>query len=228
MASKRHIVVAGSTGEVGKHLVKLASARPDLVVYALVRRKGAWQPDSAIHEIIFNYEDPVAYDALFRDVACDALLIALGTTTAKAGVLGLIRVDRDYPLFLIDALEKAHPDAHVGLCSSVGADHPRGHYLKAKSDVEQRLLTSSLTTAIARPSFLISDRKEFRLLERVALPLLSVCFGVLKKLLPNSTLVWKYAPVRANEVAERLLMETLEVKASQHIVLEGRRLHKTG
>lgn len=82
MSSKKHIVVAGSTGEVGKHLVRFAAASTDLVVHALVRREGEWQSNPAVDEIVFDYEDNAAYDALFRDVPCDALLIVLGTTTA--------------------------------------------------------------------------------------------------------------------------------------------------
>lgn len=225
MTLKKHIIVAGSTGEVGRHLVRLASARTDLVVHALVRREGAWHGDPVVDEIVFDYEDNAAYDALFRDVPCDALFIALGTTTGKAGVEGLIRVDRDYPLLLIDALEQARPHAHVGLCSAAGADHPRGHYLKAKAAVEQRLQVSSLATVIARPSFLISDRKEFRLLEWISLPLFNSAFGVLKKLLPHWSFVWKYAPVRADDVADTLLAATLDETAPQHILLEGKRLY---
>lgn len=227
MVSKEQIVIAGSTGEVGKHLVKLAAARSDLVVYALVRREGAWREEPGVHEIVFDYEDPAAYDALFREIPCDVLLIALGTTTSKAGVEGLLRVDRDYPLLLIDALERSRPHAQVGFCSSVGADHPRGHYLKAKADVEQRLQASSLATAIARPSFLISERKEFRPIEKLGIPVFNVAFGLLKVLMPNSDFVWNYAPVHAQEVAERLLTGTLDVNSSQHVLLEGKALHGT-
>lgn len=225
MDSKKHIVIAGSTGEVGRRLVRLASARPDLAVHALVRRKGAWQDDPAVDEIVFDYEDPAAYKTLFRDVRCDALFIALGTTTAKAGVEGLLRVDRDYPLVLIEALEQAHPKAWVGFCSAAGADHPRGHYLKAKAAVEQRLQTSSLATVIARPSFLISERKEFRPLEKFGLPFFNIVFGLLKTLMPNSGFVWKYRPVRADDVAERLLAAILGVP--QHLIVEGKGLHRT-
>lgn len=227
MTSRKHIVVAGSTGEVGKHLVRLASARPDLAVHALVRRKGARHGDSAIDEIVFDYEDPEAYRCLFRDVPCDVLLIALGTTTAKAGVEGLLRVDRDYPLSLIEALERIRPHARVGFCSSAGADHPRGHYLRAKAAVEQRLQTSSLTCVIARPSFLISDRTEFRPVEKFGVPLFRAGFGLFRMLMPHSSFVWKYGPVRADGVAEQLLAATLDVQASQHLILEGERLHRT-
>lgn len=225
MAMKKHIVVAGSTGEVGKHLVKLASACPDLVVHTLVRRKGAWQGDPAVHEIVFDYEDSAEYAALFRDIPCDVLLIALGTTTSKSGVEGLLRVDRDYPLLLIKALEQSHPHAHVGLCSSAGADNPRGHYLKAKADVERHLQSSKLATTIVRPSFLISERKEFRPLEKFGLPLFHLIFGALKLLTPTSEFVWKYAPVRTDEVAETLLMGSLDLAPSEHRVLQGIDLH---
>lgn len=224
MIAKKQIVVAGSTGEVGKQLVRLASAKPDLVVHALVRRKGFWQETSAVHEIAFDYEDPSAYDALFREIPCDALFIALGTTTGKAGASGLVRVDRDYPLFLIDALEKARPDACIGFCSSVGADQPRGNYLKAKFDVEQRLQASSLLTAIARPSVLIADRKEFRPAEVLTLPLLNIASKILQRLMPRSNFAWKYAPIRTDVVAACLLANTLKLRAHQHIVLEGRSL----
>jgi uncharacterized protein YbjT (DUF2867 family) len=225
MTLEKHIVIAGSTGEVGRHLVRRASMTPNYVVHALVRREGSWQENAAVHEIVFDYQNPDAYQKLFLDVPCDALLIALGTTTGKAGVEGLNRVDRDYPLLLINALQNVHPDARVGFCSSVGADQPRGHYLKAKWAVEQTLQASSLATAIARPSLLISDRKEFRTAEVIALPVLGIIFGVFKRLIPGAGFVWKYAPVRAEDVAARLLDGTLELKNSEHIVLQGKNLH---
>lgn len=137
-----------------------------------------------------------------------------------------MRVDRDYPLLLIEALEQTHPHAHVGLCSAAGADRPRGHYLQAKASVEQRLLASGLSTVIARPSFLISDRKEFRVLERIALPVFNAVFGLLKMLLPHSSLAWKYAPVSVDKVAERLLTKTLDETAPQRVLLEGKNLFR--
>lgn len=225
MAMKKHIVVAGSTGEVGKLLVKQASACADLVVHALVRRKGVWQGEPAVHEIVFDYEDSAAYAALFREVPCDVLLIALGTTTAKSGVEGLLRVDRDYPLLLIEALERSCPQANVGFCSSAGADNPRGHYLKAKADVERHLQSSRLATAIARPSFLISERKEFRPLEKFGLPLFNFVFGTLKRLMPKSNFVWTYAPISTSEVAECLLVKTLDLAPSEHRILQGKDLY---
>jgi len=224
LTMKKHIVVAGSTGEVGKHLVRLASADRDLIVHALVRHEGFWHETPTVHEIAFDYEDPGAYDALFRNIPCDALFIALGTTTAKAGAAALTRVDRDYPLSLINALERARPDARIGFCSSVGADRPRGNYLEAKFAVEQRLQASNLPTAMARPSVLISDRKDFRPAEVFTLPLLKIVSNVLQRIAPRSNFAWKYAPVRVDKVAACLLANTLKLYDHQHLVLEGRSL----
>jgi uncharacterized protein YbjT (DUF2867 family) len=228
MTRKKHIIVAGSTGEVGKHLIDFASGRPDLTVHALVRRKGVWRNNPLIDEILFDYEDREQYDRLFQEVGCDALIIALGTTTSKAGVQGLMTVDRDYPIQLIEALERVSASSTVGFCSSAGADAPRGHYLKAKAEVEQRLQSSSLPTVIVRPSFLISEREEFRPMERIGVPVFQAIFGFLKEVAPRSPWIWKYAPVHARDVADRLLAETLRVKASEHVILEGDRLHRRG
>ena len=219
-----HIVVAGSTGEVGRSLVQNSLLLPSVAVHALTRRPGAWDDTPRVDEVVFDFDAPEAYDALFRRIPCDVLLIALGTTTGKTGKRGLLRVDRDYPLQLIAALERLRPEAKVGFCSSVVADRPRGNYLMAKHAVEARLQSSRLASAIARPSLLISQRSEFRLMEKLSLPLMQAAFAVLKKLRPSSQVVWKYAPISVENVAEQLLAATFRLVPSQHIVLEGKAL----
>ena len=77
----RHVVVAGGTGEVGKQLLALLAARPDLSVRALVRRPGSALAAPNIQEVPFDYEEASAYGPLFAQ-PCDLLLIALGTRKA--------------------------------------------------------------------------------------------------------------------------------------------------
>lgn len=223
-SSLKDVVIAGATGEVGKALVRLAAANPSLRVYALVRRTGAFTQYPNVVEVFFDYEAPDASSELFSDLHCDILLIALGTTTSKAGVQGLLRVDRDYPLMLIDALEKANGQASVAFCSAAGADKPRGHYLKAKSEVEQRLFASTLSAVIVKPSFLISPRREFRPLEVIVLPVFRLVFGALKFLFPRSRFVWKYAPVTVDVVAQTMLRDAISSNLGQKMVREGRSL----
>ena len=222
----RHVVVAGGTGEVGKQLLNLLAARPDLAVRALVRRPGSALAAPNIQEVLFDYEDATAYGPLFGP-ECDLLLIALGTTRAKAGSdEAFLRVDRDYPLRLLSAMANQHPEAAVGLVSSVGADRARGLYLGTKAAVEEELAALHLTHVIARPSFLRSDRVEFRLGEVLVDRLVSPLWLTLgRALFPRSRGWWRWAPVHVREVAAALLEAALALKPGQRCLLEGLDLH---
>lgn len=222
----RNVVVAGSTGEVGKRLLALLAARTELSVRALVRRPGSTLVSPNIEEVPFDYEDVSAYGPLFAP-PCDLLLIALGTTRAKAGSdEAFLRVDRDYPLRLLSALADRHPQAAVGLVSSVGADRARGLYLGAKAAVEEELAALGLAYVIARPSFLRSDRAEFRPAEVLVGRLLAPLWLALgRALFPRSQGWWRWAPVHVREVAMALLEAALTLEPSQRRVLEGLDLH---
>ncbi len=222
----RHVVIAGGTGEVGRQLLALMADQPDLSVRALVRRPGSTVASPNIQEVPFDYEDATAYGPLFSP-PCDLLLIALGTTRAKAGSdEAFLRVDRDYPLRLISALAATHPGARVGLVSSVGADKARGLYLGAKAAVEEELKAQRLTHAIARPSFLRSDRAEFRPLEVAINGLIAPIWLALgRSLFPRSRGWWRWAPVHVREVAAALLEAALALEPGQWRILEGPDLH---
>ena len=222
----RQVVVAGGTGEVGRQLLALLAARPDSSIRALVRRPGSVAISANITEEPFDYEDAAAYLTVFQS-PCDLLLIALGTTRAKAGSdEAFLRVDRDYPLRLISALAATHPKGRVGLVSSVGADRGKGLYLGAKAAVEAELTASGLAHAIARPSFLRSERSEFRPLEVLVDRLISpVWLALGRGLFPRSPGWWRWAPVHVREVATALLEASLALEPGQRRILEGVDLH---
>jgi uncharacterized protein YbjT (DUF2867 family) len=222
----RNVVVAGGTGEVGRRLLMRMANRPDLVVRVPVRRPGLPVRAPNLHEVPFDFEDEAACRMLFAD-PCDVLLLTLGTTRVRAGSdAAFLRVDRDIPLRLIRTLAAACPEARVGLVSSVGADRPRGLYLGAKAEVEAALVPSSLAHVVVRPSFLVSDRAEFRLGETLALRLLAPSWLVLgRSLFPRSAGWWRWAPVHVREVADTLLEATLALEPGQRRVLEGLDLH---
>jgi uncharacterized protein YbjT (DUF2867 family) len=215
------IVIAGATGAVGTCLLRYASSLPGVRVYALVRRKGS-VTEPGVSEVFFDYENPASYDDVFRETSCDVLLLCLGSTTKKAGREGLVRVERDYPSQLAQALARVNPDAHVGFVSSMGADKPVGVYLKAKADAEKALMACGLRCVIARPSFLLAHRTEFRLAELVvakvvALPML----WFLRHCAPRSRTLWKYAPVRVEDVAHALFQAVMGVEQGACLILEG-------
>jgi len=222
----QHVVIAGGTGEVGRQLLALLAQRPELSVRALVRRPGSLPAAPNLEEVTFDFEDAAAYGPLFGP-PCDLLLIALGTTRAKAGSAeAFLRVDRDYPMRLISALATTHPGAGVGLVSSVGADRGKGLYLGAKATVEAELAASGLAHVIARPSFLRSDRREFRLLEVLVDHLIAPLWLALgRAAFAGSPGWWRWAPVHVREVAAALLDASLRLRPGQRRVLEGPDLH---
>jgi dTDP-4-dehydrorhamnose reductase len=92
---KKTAVVAGSTGLVGKHLVKLlAESTAFNEVTALVR-----SGSSFIHEDVFTEEVDYARLAEHIDtLKADAVFCCLGTTMKKAGSKAAFhKVDFDYP-----------------------------------------------------------------------------------------------------------------------------------
>ncbi len=222
----QRVVIAGGTGEVGRQLLALMAGRSDLQVRALVRRPGSLAPTANLEEVPFDFEDAAAYGPALAP-PCDLLLIALGTTRARAASdEAFLRVDRDFPMRLISALAALHPEACVGLVSSVGADHPRGLYLGAKATVEAELATSGLAHVIARPSFLRSNRSEFRLLEVIVHRLIAPLWLVLgRAAFADSDGFWRWAPVHVREVAASLLEAVLKPQPGLRRVLEGRDLH---
>ena len=222
----RHVLIAGGTGEVGRQLLALLAAQPELQVRAMVRRPGALTAAANLTEVPFDYEDAAAYGPAFAP-PCDLLLIALGTTRAKAGSAeAFLRVDRDYPLRLISALTATHPEARVGLVSSIGAEGGKGLYLGAKAVVEAELAASGRTHVIVRPSFLRSRRREFRPLEVLVDRLVAPPWLLLGRLaFADSRGFWRWAPVHVREVATTLLEACLAPQSGQRRVLEGRALH---
>jgi uncharacterized protein YbjT (DUF2867 family) len=222
----QHVVIAGGTGEVGRQLLALLAHKEDLRVQVLTRRPDLPVQAANLMALPFDYDDTAAYGRLFQE-PCDLLLIALGTTRAKAGSdEAFLRVDRDYPIQLIQALAAAWPAARVGLVSSVGAERPRGLYLGAKAAVEAILAQRGLAHAIARPSMLRSNRTEFRLMEVVVDRLLSpAILGLGRGSFSHSRGWWRWAPVHVREVAKTLLAATLALKPGQRIILEGLDLH---
>lgn len=220
------VCLAGATGEVGRQLAARLVERPELRTRALVRRTGVLPAAANLTEVPFDFDRAGAYAEVLGS-PCDLLLVALGTTRAVAGSdAAFLTVDRDYPLRLIEALAQAHPQARVGLVSSVGADRPRGLYLGAKAAVEAGLVASGLAHTIARPSLLLSQRVAFRPGEALMGRLLAPPMLALgRSLFPHSQAWWRWAPIQVREVAEALLEACLQVGDGQRRILEGRALH---
>jgi uncharacterized protein YbjT (DUF2867 family) len=205
------VVVAGSTGLVGRATIDVLLATPTVkAVTALVRRE--WH-DAPVHPklavAIIDFGQPEASASL---LCGDAVVCALGTTMKQAGSEAAFRqVDHDYPVALGQAA-RAAGTPHYLLVSAVGADPAsRVFYNRVKGETEadiRKLGFPSIT--IARPSLLLGARTEFRLGE--------VLGRVAGLLFPP-----RWRPVHATQVAASLV-EALLRRTPGVEVLENRRL----
>ena len=181
--------IAGATGLVGaKLLFEPSIPRPAL---AWVRRPTPL-PDGI--QPVVSESIPAVDDTFWKS---DVLFVALGTTIAKAGSQEAFEA---VDLHLV--LECARRAREAGcstlaLVSTMGADpDSRVFYNRVKGRAEQAVLELGFPrVAIARPSLLLGDRKEFRLGEWLSRKAL----GPVRGILPGSI-----RPVHDTEVARAL------------------------
>jgi uncharacterized protein YbjT (DUF2867 family) len=184
-------LVVGATGLVGSELLKQLAADETVArILVLVRRPlDAAVPKAEIRVVDFNRLDA------HRDAfAVDQIFCALGTTIKQAGSQAAFRrVDFEYPL-TIARLGHSQGVRHFLLVSALGANSESGiFYNRVKGELEDQLRTIGFrSVTIARPSLLLGARKEFRLMERVAM--------VVGEFVPG-----RFRPVHAAAVATSLV-----------------------
>ena len=191
-------LVTGATGLVGQELVRQLLRAPDVErVTVLARRPLPGRNASdrlAVHLVDFARLEEDA-DVVRGDWA----FCALGTTIKSAGTQDAFRrVDYDYPL-AVARLAVARGVRHFLLVSSAGADATsRIFYSRVKGELENALCELPFEAmTIARPSFLLGDRHEFRPGELVG--------KAVGRVLPR-----RYRSVPASKVAAALIASARE------------------
>jgi uncharacterized protein YbjT (DUF2867 family) len=191
-------VLAGATGLVGTHLLRLLLAAPELTqVYALARRPLPPAPRLTVCAADFDRLEH-ALSGVPSPAQID-VYCALGTTLKRADSAAAFRaVDHD-AVFALGRWARAHAARHLPVVSALGADAAsRVFYNRVKGETEQALRALGLRTLVlARPSLLDGERAEQRPGERAAL-LLARPFG---RLLSASV-----RPIAAADVAAALLL----------------------
>ena len=201
------LLLVGSTGLVGRHVLDLALAdcRIDAVV-APVRHNVANHPKLLAPTVDF--------ECLPNDVdwwRVDAVICALGTTMRAAGSQETFRrVDHDYAL-AVAGLARQHGTPTFALNSAIGADSSsRFFYHRVKGELERDLATldfKSLT--FVRPGLIGGTRDETRPAERIA----SIVLGTLHPILPPRL---RINP--AERIAQALIDAAITACPGTHIV----------
>ncbi|XP_036391282.1 oxidoreductase HTATIP2 [Megalops cyprinoides] len=162
--------ILGASGETGKELLKEIVSRQIFSRITLIGRRQLTFEDKTYENVIqevVDFEKLDDYAAAFQ--GHDIGYCCLGTTKAKAGTEGFIRVDHDYVLKSAQ-LAKDGGCSHFNLESSRGADKNSGFlYLRVKGEVEADVEELGFERySIFRPAVLMVDRQESRPAEWLA------------------------------------------------------------
>ncbi len=190
-------IVIGATGLVGNLILKEVLSDNNFSEVRIFVRKPTGIINSKLKEIISPMKDIIT---LSSEIQGDVLFNALGTTIKKAGSQKeQQRIDRDLPI----AFAKIASENGVKIMlnvSSVGASPKGGFYLKTKAGME--IGTEKFFPKMAfhfRPGFLVGDRNEFRLIEKIV-------FGVMKVIDPILTgSSKKYRSMPADKLAKAMV-----------------------
>lgn len=205
------IVIAGSSGLVGSHLLRICLSSQQVERVICLNRRKVMESDPKLEEQVVDFNHLVSLPDFPK---ADALCCCLGTTMKKAGSKEAFRkVDYHYAL---DLGKAAHNQgiAHFLLVSSLGASTKTGNfYLKTKGEIEEALtrLTFPVLTLV-RPSFLLGERNENRLGENIGKWIFKtfdfLLIGPLKK----------YKAVHADTVARAMLNSILNERSGTTIL----------
>lgn len=187
----RTALIAGATGLVGGHLLRILLESPEYTQVITVGRRSLPLNHPKLNQQVVNLHhlDP---DLL----KVDDLFCCLGTTIGKAGSQAAFReVDLEYPLNLGRVGKQAGIRSYL-LVSSIGADtRSRFFYSRVKGETEESLKALGLPALhIFRPSLLLGERQERRIGEDIA--------AIFTK--PIAGLLGKYAPIAAADVARAM------------------------
>lgn len=207
----QHILLAGATGLTGEHLLDRLLNEPTISrVLAPTRRPLAEHP---------HLDNPVGNIAeLLPELEgrVDIAYCCLGTTIKDAGSEEAFRqIDHD---LIIQYAQRARDMGarHLLVISAIDADPSSSiFYNRVKGETEQALRAQNWPQlTIARPSLLIGNRVEPRLVERIAAPL--------SRLIPG-----RYHGIEACQLARALWRLALEEQDGIRVV-ESDELRRLG
>ena len=167
-SGRKKAVVFGSTGLVGKELVRVLIARDDYDKVIAITRKPLLISDPKLEEVHLDEFSQLA--DLKERLHATEYYCCIGTTIAKAGSKDFFRqVDVDIPVQIAGLAELLSIPVVV-IISSIGANIASPNfYLRTKGEMEKNVReVFSGNLKIVRPSLLMGKRDEYRFGEKVS------------------------------------------------------------
>ncbi|EHN68823.1 NAD-dependent epimerase/dehydratase family protein [Aliivibrio fischeri] len=199
MFDSASIIIAGSTGLIGHHLLNFSLKNESVNrVYSLSRRS----LDETSSKLVQMVSDDLSIDKnQLEEQAPDIGFITLGTTIKKAGSKAALKaIDTDLVVSVAQSMREVGV-RHIYVVSCIGASSSAfSHYLKCKGEMEDSIaLLGFSSTTFMQPGPLSGDRSETRKDEVLLQGVMSIINPLMKGCLLN------YKPIEGDVVAECML-----------------------
>jgi uncharacterized protein YbjT (DUF2867 family) len=208
-------LVFGSSGLVGGHLLGQLIENDDYNKIKIFVRSEPEINDPKVEIIKTDFNNLENHK---EDIKGDDCFFCIGTTKQNSPDKNEYRrVELDVPKEIAQIAKSNSVNSFVFVSSGYADPKSSGDYLKFKGEVEEELKRLNFSKlGIMRPSFLLGDRKEKRVGEKIGIfvfKLLSPLFlGPLKKMKPiHSETVAKAMIRTANENLEKNILESNEI-----------------
>jgi uncharacterized protein YbjT (DUF2867 family) len=190
-------IVIGATGLVGNLILKEVLNDNNFSEVRIFVRRPTGIINPKLKEIVSPMKEIIT---LSSEIQGDVLFNALGTTIKQAGSKEeQQRIDRDLPINFAKIASENGVRIMLNV-SSVGANINGGFYLKTKAEMEngtERFFPK--TVFHFRPGFLVGNRNDFRLVEKIA----SFAMKVIDPILTGSSK--KYRSMPADKLAKAMV-----------------------
>lgn len=199
MSDSIPIIIAGSTGLIGHHLLNFALKSEDVeCVYSLSRRP----IDEASTKLTQLVTPDLSIDKMaLADNTPSTGFITLGTTIKKAGSKAALKaVDVSLVVEVAQSMHEVGVE-HIYIVSCIGASSSAlSHYLKCKGEMEDIITQVGFkSVTFMQPGPLAGERSEARKDEVLLQGVMSVLNPLMKGFLLN------YKPIEGETVAQSML-----------------------
>ena len=208
-------LVFGSSGLIGGHLLSQLIENDDYNKIKIFVRSEPEINDPKVEIIKTDFNNLENHK---EDIKGDDCFFCIGTTKQNSPDKSEYRrVELDVPKQIAQIAKSNSVNSFLFVSSGYADPKSSGDYLKFKGEVEEELKRLNFSKlGIMRPSFLLGDRKEKRVGEKIGIfvfKLLSPLFlGPLKKMKPiHSVTVAKAMIKTANENLEKNIFESNEI-----------------